>query len=72
MKSEKSGLEILATTEGNNSESNEQLCTKAFSGGYNYGDSEGIPEPCQEDDLASTMKIGLAEFPRSLLKPLET
>ena len=40
----------------------ELLCTKAFLGGYNYGEDTGIPEPYQEDDLASTMEIGLAEF----------
>jgi len=49
----------------------ELLCMNAFLGNYKYGDDTGALEPYQEDDLASTMEIGLAEFPRSALKPLE-
>ena len=49
----------------------ELLCMKAFLGGYNYGDDTRTRDPYQEDDLASTMEIGIAEFPRSCLKPLE-
>ena len=47
----------------------ELLCMNAFIGEYRYCGDCRVPP--QEDDFASTLQIGIAEFPRSALKPLE-
>ena len=47
----------------------ELLCMKAFIGKTKYGHRDA--EPAREDDFASTGQIGIAEIPRSALKPLE-
>ena len=47
----------------------ELLCMKAFIGLQKYGHRDA--EPAREDDFASTGQIGIAEIPRSALKPLE-
>ena len=48
----------------------ELLCMEAFIGEYVYRGDHGRRRP-QEDDFASTLQIGVAEFPRAALKPLE-
>jgi len=47
----------------------ELLCMKAFIGQKKYGHRDA--EPTREDDFASNGQIGIAEIPRSALKPLE-
>ena len=47
----------------------ELLCMNAFLGEHRYNGDCLVPP--QEDDFASTLQIGIAEFPRSALKPLE-
>ena len=47
----------------------ELLCMNAFIGVRKYGHRDA--EPAREDDFASTGQIGIAEIPRSALKPLE-
>ena len=47
----------------------ELLCMKAFIGLTKYGHRN--VEPAREDDFASNGQIGIAELPRSGLKPLE-
>ena len=47
----------------------ELLCMKAFIGRKKYGYRDA--EPTREDDFASNGQIGIAEIPRSALKPLE-
>ena len=51
----------------------ELVCMNAFLGEQPYFclDNECCRAPPQEDDSASTLQIGIAEFPRSALKPLE-
>jgi hypothetical protein len=49
----------------------ELLCMKAFCGVKKYG-IRGRKEPKVEDDFASTAQIGIAQLPRSGLKPLES
>ncbi len=44
-------------------------CMNAFIGEQRYG--EVAREPFREDDFASTGQMGIAQFPRSALKPLE-
>ena len=45
-------------------------CMNAFIGVRRYGIRED-KAPVREDDFASTIQIGIAQFPRSALKPLE-
>ena len=45
----------------------ELCCMGAFIGVRRYG----CRQPVREDDFASTIQIGIAQFPRSALKPLE-
>ncbi len=47
----------------------ELCCMKAFIGVKRYGIRD--KQPVREDDFASTMQIGIAQFPRPSLKPLE-
>jgi HAMP domain-containing protein len=47
----------------------ELLCMNAFIGLTRYG--EHTTEPPREDDFATNGQIGIAQFPRSALKPLE-
>jgi hypothetical protein len=47
----------------------ELLCMEAFIGLTKYGHRDA--EPTREDDFASNGQIGIAEIPRSALKPLE-
>ena len=44
-------------------------CMNAFIGVRRYGIRDKAP--VREDDFASTIQIGIAQFPRSALKPLE-
>ena len=44
-------------------------CMNAFIGVRRYGIRD--KQPVREDDFASSMQIGIAQFPRSALKPLE-
>ena len=45
-------------------------CMDAFIGVRRYGIQDKLP--AREDDFASNIQIGIAQFPRSALKPLET
>ena len=45
------------------------LCMEGFIGGRGYGKRD--KQPVREDDFASSLQIGIAQFPRSALKPLE-
>ena len=47
----------------------ELCCMNAFIGVRRYGIHD--KQPIREDDFASTIQIGIAQFPRSALKPLE-
>ena len=47
----------------------ELCCMEAFIGMRRYG--IGDKQPVREDDFASSIQIGIAQFPRSSLKPLE-
>ena len=47
----------------------ELCCMNAFIGKKRYGDV--ITQPFREDDFATTGQVGIAQFPRSALKPLE-
>ena len=47
----------------------ELLCMGAFIGLRRYGIQK--KQPTREDDFASNIQIGIAQFPRSALKPLE-
>ena len=46
------------------------LCMTGFIGERWYGKT-GVREPAREDDFASSLQVGLAQLPRSALKPLE-
>ncbi len=48
----------------------ELCCMKAFIGMRKYG-IRNAEQPVREDDFASSIQIGIAQFPRSALKPLE-
>ena len=48
----------------------ELCCMEAFIGREHYSLRED-KQPFREDDFASTIQIGIAQFPRSALKPLE-
>ena len=52
-------------------EHTELLCMEAFRGKSEYSKHKWL-EPPKEDDVASTAESGIAHFPRSALKPLET
>ena len=47
----------------------ELCCMSAFIGMRRYGIQD--KQPVREDDFASSIQIGIAQFPRSSLKPLE-
>ena len=47
----------------------ELCCMEAFIGERRYGDQ--AKQPVREDDFATSGQIGIAQFPRSGLKPLE-
>ena len=47
----------------------ELCCMHAFLGCRGYGHRG--KEPVREDDFASRMQLGIAQFPRTALKPLE-
>ena len=47
----------------------ELCCMNAFIGVRRYGVRD--KQPAREDDFASNIQIGIAQFPRSALKPLE-
>ena len=47
----------------------ELCCMEAFIGKTRYGIRD--KQPVREDDFASSIQIGIAQFPRSALKPLE-
>ena len=48
----------------------ELCCMNAFIGVRRYG-IRNDKQPFREDDFASNIQIGIAQFPRSSLKPLE-
>ena len=48
----------------------ELCCMKAFLGVRQYG-IHMHKQPAREDDFASSIQIGISEFPRAALKPLE-
>ena len=48
----------------------ELCCMEAFIGMRKYG-IRNAEQPVREDDFASSIQIGIAQFPRSALKPLE-
>ena len=49
----------------------ELCCMKAFIGQTGYSSELRDRQPFREDDFASDIQIGIAQFPRSALKPLE-